>query len=374
MTTYKFAVLEGHGIGPEVMREGLKILSTASEVFGFDFETIEIPCGVEYYKKTGLEWPEDAFEICRDEADAILLGAVGPTKKRVLDKPNEGSSMLFGLRFGLDLYANVRPAKLYPNVPHMISHEFKEVWAPGNVDFVVIRENTEGLYTPARGVLSRAENVEMAVDSRIISRKGAERVIEFAFEMAKRRDGAPLDGKKRVTCVDKSNVLQGCLLFRKVYDDVALRFPEIERDYAYVDAFTQWILRKPECYDVAVMPNMFGDILTDLAAVLQGGMGMAASGNIGDEHAMFEPVHGSSPKHAGRDTINPIAAILSVHMMLDWLGRKKKDERLTAASESIEQAVSSVLEEGKTLTYDIGGGAKCSQVGDAVKAKITDSG
>ena len=339
-----------------------------------DFETIEIPCGVEYYKKTGLEWPENAFEICRDEADAILLGAVGPTKKRVLDKRNEGSSMLFGLRFGLDLYANVRPAKHYPNVPHMISHEFRQVWAARNVDFVVIRENTEGLYTPARGVLSRAENVEMAVDSRIISRKGAERVIQFAFEMARRRSGAPVDGKKRVTCVDKSNVLQGCLLFRRVYDDVAERFTDVERDYAYVDAFTQWMLRKPECYDVAVMPNMFGDILTDLAAVLQGGMGMAASGNIGDEHAMFEPVHGSSPKYAGKDSVNPIAAILSVHMMLDWLGRKKKDHGLTAASDRIEKAVSSVLEEGKTLTYDLGGKAKCSQVGDAVKSRIADSG
>lgn len=374
MTTYRIAVLEGHGIGPEVMREALKVLGGASETYGFDFETIEIPCGVEYYKKTGLEWPENAFEICRDDAHAILLGAVGPTKKRVLDKPNEGSSMLFGLRFGLDLYANVRPAKLYPNVPHMISGEFKQVWAPGNVDFVVIRENTEGLYTPARGVLSRAENVEMAVDSRIISRKGAERVIEFAFEMAKRRKGAPNDGKKRVTCVDKSNVLQGCLLFRKVYDDVAQRFPDIERDYAYVDAFTQWILRKPECYDVAVMPNMFGDILTDLAAVLQGGMGLAASGNIGDEHAMFEPVHGSSPKYAGKDQVNPVAAILSVHMMLDWLGRKKGDLRLTEASRSIEAAVSSVLSEGRTLTYDLGGSARCSEVGDAVKARIAGSG
>jgi 3-isopropylmalate dehydrogenase len=374
LTTYKIAVLEGHGIGPEVMREGLKILGAASEAFGFDFETIEIPCGVEYYKKTGLEWPENAFEICRDEAHAILLGAVGPTKKRVLDKRNEGSSMLFGLRFDLDLYANVRPAKLYPNVPHMISREFKQIWAPANIDFVVIRENTEGLYTPARGVLSRAENVEMAVDSRIISRKGAERVIRFAFEEAKRRNGAPQDGKRKVTCVDKSNVLQGCLLFRKVYDDVAEMFPDIERDYAYVDAFTQWILRKPECYDVAVMPNMFGDILTDLAAVLQGGMGMAASGNIGDEHAMFEPVHGSSPKYAGKDIVNPIAAILSVHMMLDWLGRKKGDDRLTAASGSVEKAVSSVLEEGKILTYDLGGNAKCSHVGDAVKSRIADSG
>lgn len=352
------------------MSEAIKILEGASETFGFGYETIEIPCGLDYYRKTGLEWPENAFEICRDEADAILLGAVGPTKKRVLDKPNEGSSMLFGLRFGLDLYANVRPVKLYPNVRHMISNEFKQVWEPKNVDFVVIRENTEGLYTPARGVLSRAENVEMAVDSRIISKKGAERVIRFAFETARRRRGVPADGTKRVTCVDKSNVLQGCLLFRKTFDDIAARYPDIERDYAYVDAFTQWILRKPECYGVAVMPNMFGDIVTDLVAVLQGGMGMAASGNIGDEHAMFEPVHGSSPKHAGKDAVNPIAAILSVHMMLEWLGRKEGDAKLATAAERIEKAVSDVLGRGKTLTYDLGGESKCSQVGDAVLAVV----
>jgi 3-isopropylmalate dehydrogenase len=370
LVTYKIAVLEGHGTGPEVMKEAKKVLGGVSEVFGLDFEFIDIPCGLDYYKKTGLEWPENAFEMCRDEADAILLGAVGPTKRRPLEKPNVGSSMLFGLRFGLDLYANVRPTKLYPNVLHKISHEFKQVWEPRNVDFVIIRENTEGLYTPARGVLHRAENVEMAVDSRIISKKGAERVIRFAFERAKKRNGTPKDSKSKVTCVDKSNVLQGCLLFRKIYDEVAGEYPEIDKDYAYVDAFAQWILRKPECYDVAVMPNMFGDIMTDLASVLQGGMGMAASGNIGDEHAMFEPVHGSSPRHAGKNIINPTAAIFSVHMMLNWLGEKKGDEKLLNASDRVETAVAKVLEEGKTLTYDLGGNAKCSEMGDAINAKI----
>ncbi|UCG71216.1 MAG: isocitrate/isopropylmalate dehydrogenase family protein [Thermoplasmata archaeon] len=356
------------------MREAKKILGTVQEVFSLDFEIIDIPCGKEYYKKTGLEWPENAFQICRDESDAILFGAVGPTKKRPLEKPNEGSSMLFGLRFGLDLYANVRPTKLYPNVRHRLSHEFKQIWEPENVDFVIVRENTEGLYTPARGVVSRAENVEMAVDNRVITRKGSERVVKFAFEMAKRRKGTPKEGKKKVTCVDKSNVLQGCLLFRKVYDEVAATYPKIERDYAYVDAFTQWILRKPECYDVAVMPNMFGDIMTDLAAVLQGGMGMAASGNIGDEHGMFEPVHGSSPKLAGKDTVNPIAMILSVHMMLEWLGMNKKDDNLINASKGIESAVTKVLLDGKTLTYDLGGNAKCSEVGNVISAKMREQG
>jgi 3-isopropylmalate dehydrogenase len=370
LTKYKIVILPGDGTGPEVIKEAKKVLNATSDVFNLDFEPMEIPCGRDYYKKTGLEWPEDAFETCRDEADAILLGAVGPHKKRPLDKPNEGSSMLFGLRFGLDLYANVRPVRLYPNVRHKISNELKQVWDPANVDFVVIRENTEGLYSPARGVVSRAEDVELAVDNRIITRKGSKRVIKFAFELSKLRDGTPKEGKKKVTCVDKSNVLQGCLLFRKVFDEVAANYPDIEKDYSYVDAFTQWILRKPECYDVAVMPNIFGDIITDLAAVLQGGMGMAASGNIGDLHAMFEPVHGSSPKHAGQDIVNPIAAILSVHMMLRWLGAKKRDESLILASRKIEQSVASVLSEGKTLTYDLGGSSKCSEVGDVISEMI----
>jgi 3-isopropylmalate dehydrogenase len=373
LTTYRIVVLPGDGTGPEVIREAKKVLVTASENFDFDLEFLEIPCGKEYYKKTGLEWPEDAFQTCRDEADSILLGAVGPHKKRPLDKPNEGSSMLFGLRFGLDLYANVRPIKLYPNVLHKISKEFMQVWRPANVNFVLIRENTEGLYAPARGVISRAENVEMAVDNRIITRKGAKRVVKFAFELSRMRSGTPSEGNMKVTCVDKSNVLQGCLLFRRVFDEVAEDYPDVEKDYAYVDAFTQWILRKPECYDVAVMPNIFGDIITDLAAVLQGGMGMAASGNIGDKHAMFEPVHGSSPKYAGKDIVNPIATILSVHMMLRWLGEKKKNEKLVLASRRIEQAVVDVLSHGKKLTYDLGGSAKCSEVGDAISMKIKNT-
>jgi 3-isopropylmalate dehydrogenase len=372
LTTYKIAVLLGDGTGPEVMSEAKKVMGTASEVFNLDFDMIEMPCGAEYYQKTGREWPENAFQICKEEADAILLGAMSSPKKRPLEGANVASSVLFGLRFGLDLYANVRPAKLYPNVRHKISAEFKQVWDPGNVDFVVIRENTEGCYVPARGGLSRAEEMEMAIDNRVITRKGAERVIRFAFEMANRRNGAPKDGKKRVTCVDKSNVLRGCLLFRDVYDEIALSYLDIQKDYAYVDAFTQWILRKPECYDVAVMPNIFGDIITDLAAVLQGGMGMAASGNIGDTHGMFEPVHGTSPRYAGKDMVNPIAAILSLHMMFEWLGRRKGDERLVDASKRIEQAVAGVLQEGKTLTYDLGGNARCSQVGDAIDSRIKE--
>src|SRR5439155_1230176 len=234
------------------------------------------------------------------------------------DRVLAGGGVVFGLRFGLDLYANVRPTKLYPNVRHKIHDGFKLVWEPGKVDFVIVRENTEGLYTPTRGFLDRGGVKELAVDSRVITRKGAERVIRFAFEVSKQRKGAPSDGKRRVTCVDKSNVTAGCKLFRQVYDEVAARYPTIQRDYAYIDAFQQWLIRSPEVYDVAVTSNLFGDIATDLAAVLQGGMGMAAGGNIGDQHGMFEPIHGSAPKHAGKDEVNPTAMILAVQMMLDW--------------------------------------------------------
>ena len=209
------------------------------------------------------------------------------------------------------------------------------------------------------------------MDSRVITRKGSERVIRYAFELAARRHGAPKDGKHRVTCVDKSNVLAGDRLWRAVYDEVAAAYPNVERDYAYIDAFTQWIVRSPEAYDVAVAPNEFGDIATDLAAVLQGGMGIAAGGNIGDAHAMFEPIHGSTPKYAGQDKVDPIAMILAVQMMLDWLGARKSDAKLVAAARGVEAAVASVLKEGKTLTYDLGGTAKCSEVGSEIAGRVS---
>jgi 3-isopropylmalate dehydrogenase len=227
------------------------------------------------------------------------------------------------------------------------------------------------LYTPARGFLDRGGVKELAIDNRVITRKGAERVIRFAFEIAKRRKGAPADGTRKVTCVDKSNVTAGCKLFRAVYNEVADGYPDIVRDYAYIDAFQQWLVRSPEAYDVAVTSNMFGDIATDLAAVLQGGMGMAAGGNIGDAHAMFEPIHGSAPKHAGKDEVNPIAMILATQMMIDWLARRKKDKGLREASQAIESAVERTLAEGKWLTYDLGGTAKCSEVGTAIVARVS---
>ncbi|HYS99885.1 MAG TPA: isocitrate/isopropylmalate dehydrogenase family protein [Thermoplasmata archaeon] len=366
----KVVLLPGDGVGPEVMREGVKVLKAVEMAYGLSFDLVPYPCGGQHYLETGEEWPDGAFDACK-AADAIVLGAVGMPEAILPNGEIAGVGVVFGLRFGLDLYANVRPTKLYPNVRHKIHDGFKQVWDPGKVDFVIVRENTEGLYTPARGYLERGGTKELAVDSRIITRKGAERVIRFAFELSKQRNGAAGDKKRRVTCVDKSNVTAGCKLFRKIYDEIAAAHPSIQKDYAYIDAFQQWLIRSPESYDVAVTSNLFGDIATDLAAVLQGGMGMAAGGNIGDAHAMFEPIHGSAPKHAGKDEVNPIAMILAVHMMLDWLGRRKKDKAMREASVAVEKAVEAVLKEGKTLTYDLGGSAKCSAVGTAIATAVT---
>ncbi len=365
----KIALLPGDGTGPEVMREAMKVLDSVQDSFGIAFDRATYPAGGQYYLDTGAEWPDGAYESCK-AADAILLGAVGLPAAVLPNGDLAGIGVLFGLRFGLDLYANVRPTKLYPNVRHKVHDGFKQVWEPGKVDFVIVRENTEGLYTPTRGYLDRGGVKELAIDSRVITRKGAERVIRFAFELAKTRKGAPADGKHRVTCVDKSNVTAGCRLFRAVYDEVATKYPGIQKDTAYIDAFLQWLVRSPESYDVAVTSNMFGDIATDLAAVLQGGMGMAAGGNVGDEHGMFEPIHGSAPKHAGKDVVNPIAMVLATQMMLEWLGRRRGDKALMKAADAVETAVESVLAEGRVLTYDLGGTAKCSEAGSAIAAAI----
>ena len=272
-----------------------------------------------------------------------------------------GSDVVFGLRMGLDLYANVRPVKLMNGVKSPLAMK-----GSGDIDFAVIRENTEGLYCGIQGILSRGGEDEAGVDVRLITRKGAERIISYAFRLSMRRKGAPIDRKRRVTCVDKSNVLAGCRLFRSIYNDLARRFPRIEKDYAYVDAMCQWLIRRPEKYDVIVTTNLFGDILSEIGASLQGGLGLAPSANIGEKHGMFEPVHGSAPQYAGRNLANPAAAILSAKMMLEWLSEKSTDEQLDVAARLIERAVVQSLEKGEGLTHDLGGTTSTIQAGQAV--------
>ena len=211
---------------------------------------------------------------------------------------------------------------------------------------------------------------EVAYDPRPISANGSRRLIEMGFEIAQTRNGAPVDGVRRVSCIDKSNVTRGCQLFRRTFEGVAARYPETEVDYGYIDAFMQWITRSPEFYDVVVTSNMFGDIATDLGAVLQGGMGMAASGNVGAAHAFFEPVHGSAPKHAGQNKVNPIASINSIQMMMDYLGRKTNDSDLIEVGRLIDESVADHLKDGKHLTYDLGGTTSCSAVGESIAERL----
>ena len=386
MGDYRIAILPGDGTGREVAIEASKILNTISENTNIGFDLTEIACGGQLYKETGQEWAEGSFEFCRDDSDAIFLGAIGHPGAYLSNGDLAGGSVILGLRSGLDLYANVRPVKLFNGVMHKVHGKFRQIWEPEMVDMTILRENTEGLY---HSLLKRASNRaqgledyvipevefpglkgEVVYDPRPISSHGTERLVRMGFEICKTRNGAPSDGVKRVSCIDKSNVTRGCQLFRRTFDQVAANYSEISTDYGYIDAFTQWLTRTPEHYDVVVTSNMFGDIATDLAAVLQGGMGMAGSGNIGDKHAFFEPVHGSSPKYAGMNKVNPIASINSVQMMMDWLGRKNDSQELLDVASSIETCVAQHLAEGKHLTYDLGGDSSCSQVGDLIANRL----
>ncbi|MCK5559111.1 MAG: isocitrate/isopropylmalate dehydrogenase family protein, partial [Thermoplasmata archaeon] len=245
-------------------------------------------------------------------------------------------------------------------------------------NLVIVRENTEDFYISYdEDIIKQLEQLlpsteERVLDWRIITRPGAERVIKFAFDLAQKRNGAPYDGKARVTCVDKSNVLDGCRLFRATFNSVAAENPQIEPDFMFMDAFTQAILQTPEHFDVVVTTNLFGDIITDLAAVLQGGLGMAPSANLGDDHGMFEPVHGSAPDIAGKNIANPIGMILSTQMMLDWLGKKKNDKALNQSAGALLEAMSDYLTTGQVLPKDLGGEASTDMVTDAIIKQLKD--
>jgi 3-isopropylmalate dehydrogenase len=375
----RVVTLPGDGIGIEVMREGRKVLDRALEAAGLEATIDEIPCGGQYYLEHGRDWPEHAPAACRG-ADIVLLGAVGwpdPEGAGPVTMANgkmAGYSPVIGNRVELELYANVRPVKLFPGVRHKIHGLHTAVWDPAKVDMVFVRENTEGLYAGIGGRVGSGGRSITATDTRVLTRQNSERVIRYAFELCRRRNkGAPSDGKLRVTCVVKDNVLEGCRFFRDVFFEIAADYPEIEAETAIVDAFTQWLIQRPEWYDVVVTTNMFGDIVTDLASVLQGGMGMAVGCNVGDQHAMFEPIHGSAPKHAGKNRANPMAMILAVKEGLAWLAGRDGNARLAAVAETIERAVIAVVERGEPLTYDLVGpekGAPSDVVGDAIVAEM----
>jgi isocitrate/isopropylmalate dehydrogenase len=373
--TYSIVALPGDGIGPEVLNQALRVLRAAGELFQINFEIEEIECGGHYYAEHELEWPEGSFEKCK-AADAVLLGAVGyeVDGKTVFTKPGKpypepqlaGYAQVILNRRELNLYANVRPVKLYPGVKHKIHGELKQVWEPGKVDYVVIRENTEDAYTGETNEIAEGRITPIR-----ITRAATERVVRYAFNLARRRNK-----QLKVTCVDKSNIIGAHRFFREVFKEIGQKeYPDLKLDYAYVDAFCQWQIRNPEWYDVVVAPNLPGDIISDNGATTAGGLGLAVGGNIGDEHAMFEPIHGSAPKHAGKDKANPLAAILSAQMMLDWLGTRHNDARLIVAAQKTEAAVEELLSEGETLTYDLSGeekASRCSEVGAAVEEKLRE--
>jgi 3-isopropylmalate dehydrogenase len=378
-TGYKVVVLPGDGVGVEVAGHASALLVAIGERIGVRFAIQEIECGGRFYLSHGSrDWPEGSEQACAS-ADVILLGAVGwPSPSGVgpvtmADGKMAGWSPVIGNRTHLDLYANVRKVKLLPGVSHRISGTLKQVWEPGKVDMVIVRENTEDLYAGMGGVLAPGGVASLATDTRVITRRASERVIRAAFELAKARGkGAPRDGRQRVTCIAKDNVLYGCKLFARLFAEIGEHYPEIDKDYAIVDAFTQWLVTEPERYDVCVTTNMFGDIVTDLAAVLQGGMGMAVGCNLGDEHAMFEPIHGSAPA-LRPDEGNPMAMLLSTGEALEWLGRKHGDARLRLAAKAVEDAVAAIAERGAPLTRDLVGperAASMSQVAAAIRAEV----
>jgi isocitrate/isopropylmalate dehydrogenase len=370
---YHVVLLPGDGIGVEVIGDARALLEAISAPLGVGFELEEIPCGGRFFLEHGeRDWPEGSEERCR-AADVILLGAVGwsgpdGSPLTLADGKMAGWSPVIGNRLGLDLYANVRPVRCLRGIKHGISGQFSSVWSADKVDMVILRENTEGLYS---GIGEIEADHQRATDLRVITRRASERVIRRAFEISMQRGrGAPADGKKRVTCIVKHNVLYGCKLFLEVFRAVAKEFPEVEPDVAIVDAFAMFVLTQPERYDVCVTTNMFGDILTDLASVLQGGMGMAVGCNIGDDHAMFEPIHGSAPPLAGKDRANPIAMLMATAEALSWLGTRTGDQRLLRGYHAIERAVAAIVERGAPLTADLAGAAAAPR--SAVAAAIRE--
>ncbi|MBK9032565.1 MAG: isocitrate/isopropylmalate dehydrogenase family protein [Myxococcales bacterium] len=360
-TTYDVVLLPGDGIGVEVAAEARALLEALAPKLGVALPVTEIACGGRYYLEHGdRDWPAGSEDRCK-AADVILLGAVGwngadGQPATMKDGKMAGWSPVIGNRLKLGLYANVRPIKLLRGVRHGLSGRFAQVWEPGMVDMIFVRENTEGLYSGIGGIAGDA-----AIDTRVITRGASRRVIKKAFELSRARGtGAPIDGKKRVTCVVKNNVLYGCKLFLEVFREVAADFPDVAQDVAIVDSFAMFILTRPEQYDVVVSTNMFGDILTDLGSVLQGGMGMAVGCNVGDDHAMFEPIHGSAPPMAGKDLANPLAMLGATAEALRWLGRRHGDERLVRGAKAVDDAIAAIVARGKPLTADLVGAERAA--------------
>ncbi len=377
--SYEIPVMPGDGIGPEIVREGKKVLETAADKFDFGIKWKDLPYGAEHYLETDETIPESILEELSNY-DVIYMGSVGDPRVEpgVLEK-----GILLKLRFYFDQYINLRPVKLLPGVECPIklsdkSDENKDENSNLKIDFPIVRENTEDFYVGIGGRASKGKSSkelrverelyevkfdldidssseEIAYQLGVISKEGADRVIEYTFDLAEER------GKNMVTGIDKANVLSHIYgMWRERINTISSRYPDIDHEFNYVDAATMWFVKNPEWYQIVVAPNMFGDIVTDLGAMIQGGLGLAPGGNINPNGtSMFEPIHGSAPKYAGKGVANPIATIWAGSMMLEQLGEKE-------AASAIVDAIASTLDQGKVRTKDLGGNSSTEEMGDAI--------
>ncbi|NMB42152.1 MAG: 3-isopropylmalate dehydrogenase [Firmicutes bacterium] len=347
MKKYKIAVIPGDGSGPEMVQEGVKVLRASAEMYGFNLEFTSYDYGGDRYLKTGEVLPEGAVEELKKH-HAIFLGAIGHPEVNpgILEK-----GILLKLRFELDQYINLRPVKLYDGVETPLKDK-----GPEDIDFVVVRENSEGIYTGSGGFFKKGTPHEIAIQESINTRLGVERCLRYAFEYCRKRNK-----KKTLTLCGKTNVLTYAFdLWERVFNEVGEEYPDIRREYAHVDAICMWMVKNPEEFDVIVTDNMFGDIITDLGAMIQGGMGIAAGGNINPEGtSMFEPIGGSAPKYAGQNVINPLASIYAGSMMLKHLGEEE-------AATAVERAVMAVCSRDIKSLSAGRMGHSTSEIGDLV--------
>lgn len=363
MKTFQIAVFAGDGVGTEVMPLCLEILNTVAEIYGdFSFQYQHLEAGAELFKRTGDALPEEAFQAAKS-ADAILLGAMGVPDIRY-DDGREISPQL-DLREKLGLFAGVRPIRAFPGIPQVLTNPKAR-----KIDFIIVRESTEGLFATRNAKINNSD-LE-ARDSLVVSRNACERLFDFTFRLARERATKGYQGK--VTCVDKSNVLSSYAFFRKVFKESAEKYPDVKVDYCYIDAMALNLVKQPWEFDVLVAENMFGDILSDLGAALVGGMGMAPSGDIGHDNAVFQPCHGSAPDIVGKGIANPVAMLRSAAMMLDWLGDKHEIQSAKDANQLIQVGIDKAFTTGNLLPYESGGKAGTAEIFDAIKMQLEESG
>ena len=360
----RIAVVPGDGIGPEVCSCAVDVLQTVlADVCPLDIQYYE--GGADCYRVHGDALPEATLDGCR-KADAVLHGAAGLPDVVYPDGTEAGQDFSMKMRAALDLYANIRPVKSYPSVPGVLI-----ATADRPIDYVIVRENTEGLYAARSG--GNIVRDRVATDTLVISRDGVERITHMAARLALSRQGAPADGKRRVTIVDKANVLRSYAFFRKVALEVLAGYPEIETECILIDAMTTYMVQQPDRFDVVVTENIFGDILSDLGAGTVGGLGLAASSEVGDRYGYFQGIHGSAPGIQGCGIANPIATILSAGQMLDWLSDKPGWEALAPAGRRIRLATEAAIADRSGLTVDVGGTANTAACVAAVKANLPPS-